>query len=454
MHLHILGICGTFMAGVAEIAVQLGHRVTGSDANVYPPMSTFLRTRGITIHEGYDRAQFEPAPDIVVIGNALSRGNDAVEFVLENHLRYTSGAQWLADEVLHSRHVIAVSGTHGKTTTTSMLTFILREAGLEPGYLIGGIAQDFEQPAALGNGEYFVIEADEYDTAFFDKRSKFVHYRPDTLVINNLEFDHADIFADLGAIKTQFHHLLRTVPSTGLVIYPAADPAVADVFARGCWSRTLSFGFSEDADRQLAPGPDDRHFALSDPARAPLNVPCALLGRHNMQNTAAAVLAACEIGVPADHAARAAGHFGGVKRRLEVIGQPGGITIYDDFAHHPTAISATLRALRGTVGEGRVLCVLEPRSNTMRLGVHAQALGEALTGADAVFLYADDALGWDATTVLSRLGEQGVVADNIEDIVTAVHDIALPGDHVVIMSNGGFAGIHERILRVLERAES
>ncbi len=453
MHIHILGICGTFMAGIAEIAVQLGHRVSGCDASVYPPMSTFLRSRGIDIHEGYDPAQFSVRPDLVIIGNALSRGNAAVEHVLNARLHYCSGAQWLAENVLHDRHVIAVAGTHGKTTTTSILAYILREAGLEPGYLIGGIAHDFEQPATLGNSDYFVIEADEYDTAFFDKRSKFVHYRPTTLIINNLEFDHADIFPDLDAIKTQFHHLLRTVPANGLVLHAAAENAIDEVLKRGCWSRRLSFGVAAGADCRLevAASAGANEFTLHRGHGDPVVVRSKLLGRHNMQNTAAAVLAAVEVGVDVETAAASAGEFGGVKRRLECIGVPRGVTVYDDFAHHPTAIATTLEALRNSVGTARVLCVLEPRSNTMRLGIHAATLAQALNAADEVYLYGDPALNWDPVQALAPLGAKAHVHEKIDTLVAALTAVAMSGDHIVIMSNGAFAGIHELLLNALDK---
>lgn len=451
MHIHILGICGTFMAGIAEIAVQLGHRVTGCDAGVYPPMSTFLRSRGITIHAGYDAAQFATRPDLVIIGNALSRGNAAVEYVLNERLKYCSGAQWLAEHVLHDRHVIAVAGTHGKTTTTSILAFILREAGYDPGYLIGGIAHDFEQPANLGSSDYFVIEADEYDTAFFDKRSKFVHYRPTTLIINNLEFDHADIFPDLDAIKTQFHHLLRTVPANGLILHPAGDEAVDDVLARGCWSRRTSFGFAPAADCRLDVAAGANAFTLHCRDHEAVVVRSKLLGRHNMQNTAAAVLAAVEVGIDVTTATRSAGEFDGVKRRLEQIGAPRGVTVYDDFAHHPTAIASTLEALRNSVGAARVLCVLEPRSNTMRLGVHAATLARALDVADEVYLYADPALEWDPATALAPLGPKAHIHAQVDALVAAVASVAIPGDHIVIMSNGAFAGIHSLLLNALQK---
>lgn len=456
MHIHILGICGTFMAGIAELALELGHRVTGSDANVYPPMSTFLRERGIEIHTGYDAAQLDPAPDLVLIGNALSRGNAAVEETLNRHLRYLSGPQWLAEAVLQTRHVVAVSGTHGKTTTTSILAWILDQCGYDPGYLIGGIAHDFERPAALGGGRYFVIEADEYDTAFFDKRSKFVHYHPDTLIINNLEFDHADIFPNLEAIKHQFHHLLRTVPATGSVLYPSGDDAIEDVIARGCWSRLLSFGFEAGADWKIGDFDETgrEKFTLRVADGPPFGVRSPLLGQHNALNATAALCAAAEIGISIDDAAAALASFGGVKRRLEVIGKVNQITVYDDFAHHPTAIRATLGALRAAVGKARIICVLEPRSNTMRLGIHAQKLGAALGQADSVYVFADPNLQWDPHSLSADLGHKVRARASVEEIVDDVASRAAPGDHVVIMSNGGFANIHGRLLSALKTASA
>ena len=451
MHLHILGICGTFMAGIAQLAIELGHHVTGSDANVYPPMSTFLEHQGIMIHEGYDIAQLDPTPELVLIGNALSRGNDAVEYVLDHHIPYRSGAQWLAEEVLQDRHVIAVSGTHGKTTTTSILTWILTQCGRQPGYLIGGMAQNFEHPAALGDGEYFVIEADEYDTAFFDKRSKFVHYRPDTLIINNLEHDHVDIFPDLEAIKRQFHHLLRTVPASGSVIFHAADEAIRDVLEQGCWSRCESFGFEQPCDWQLAAFNEcaGTSFTLKNKRDDPVTVMSPLLGHHNALNASAALCAALSVGVPLSDALAALTSFGGVKRRLEIVGSVNGITLYDDFAHHPTAIQATLAALRGNVAGGRIICLVEPRSNTMRMGIHAGRIASALQQADLVFVYADAGLTWDPRALLDNVN--GHSMSNIDDIINAVVAEAKVNDHIIMMSNGGFAGIQGRLLaRLLE----
>lgn len=451
MHIHILGICGAFMAGVAELAAQLGHHVTGSDTGVYPPMSTFLAARGIDIHMGYDAGQLNPAPDLVLIGNALSRGNEAVEQTLNEHLDYRSGPQWLATEVLRSRHVIAVSGTHGKTTTASIVTWILEQCGLEPGYLIGGIARDFDRPADLGGGRYFVIEADEYDTAFFDKRSKFVHYHPDTLVINNLEYDHADIFPDLEAIKRQFHHLVRTVPATGSVIYLAADPQIEDVLKRGCWSRCASFGFDSSAEWRIVDFNETsiEKFSLLVAGESPIAVRSPLLGRHNALNATAALRCATELGVPVRDAVAALASFGGVKRRLEVIGVVNQVTVYDDFAHHPTAIGASLDALRPAVGTARIICILEPRSNTMRLGVHAPLIASALAKADESFIYADPDMAWDPQLLADELGDNCRVCAAVDEIIGCVSAMAVPGDHIIIMSNGGFADIHSRLLSAL-----
>ena len=439
------------MAGIAELALQLGHKVSGSDANVYPPMSTFLEQRDIHIFAGYDVRQFDQQPDLVLIGNALSRGNEAVEFVLNRHIRYQSGAQWIADEVLRSRHVIAVSGTHGKTTTTSILTWILDQCGFEPGYLIGGIAKNFPTPASLGGGKFFVIEADEYDTAFFDKRSKFVHYRPDTLIINNLEFDHADIFPDLAAIQRQFSHLLRVVPSHGLIISPASDKAIAAMMSHGCWSRRQSFGFEPTSDWQISAIEQSvsTSFRLQHATTDAVVVRSPLLGEHNAFNVAAAICAAVDVGVSVAQAAATLPLFGGVKRRLEVIGCINGVTVYDDFAHHPTAIQATLTALRASVGTKRIICILEPRSNTMRLGIHATAIGAALSNADKVFVYADESLSWDPATLFNGTDTEGEILSSIERIVDSATAFAEPNDHIVIMSNGGFGDIHAKLLSAL-----
>ncbi|MFT4585011.1 MAG: UDP-N-acetylmuramate: L-alanyl-gamma-D-glutamyl-meso-diaminopimelate ligase [Gammaproteobacteria bacterium] len=439
------------MAGIAELALQLGHTVSGSDASVYPPMSTFLEQRGINIFEGYDTEQFDQRPDLVLIGNALSRGNEAVEYVLNQHIRYQSGAQWIAHEVLRTRHVIAVSGTHGKTTTTSILTWILDQCGLEPGYLIGGIAKNFPLPASLGGGKFFVIEADEYDTAFFDKRSKFVHYQPDTLIINNLEFDHADIFPDLEAIQRQFSHLLRIVPSHGLIISPESDGAIAAVMNQGCWSRRQTFGLEPAGDWQICKieQAGSTSFQLQHTGHDTVAVRSALLGEHNAFNVTAAICAAVDVGVSLAQAVDTLPSFGGVKRRLEVIGCVNGVTVYDDFAHHPTAIQATLTALRASVGGKRIICILEPRSNTMRLGVHAAAIGAALANADKVFVYADKSLSWDPATLFTGTDRDGEILSSVDQIIDAVAPYAAPDDHIVIMSNGGFDGIHAKLLETL-----
>jgi UDP-N-acetylmuramate: L-alanyl-gamma-D-glutamyl-meso-diaminopimelate ligase len=448
MHLHILGICGTFMGGVALLARALGHRVTGSDANVYPPMSTQLEAAGIELMQGYDASHLEPAPDVVVVGNAMKRGIPAVEYMLDAGLPYVSGPQWLAEHLLPGRHVLAVSGTHGKTSTSSMLAWILEDAGLAPGFLIGGVPQDFGVSARLGAGRHFVVEADEYDTAFFDKRSKFVHYRPRTLVINNLEFDHADIFDDLAMIQRQFHHLVRTVPGTGVITYPAGEPAVDVVLAMGAWTPLASIGeggdwsaewLAEDASafRVLAPGGDSAELRWD------------LTGAHNVQNALSAMAAAAHVGVAPAQSAASLGRFQGVKRRMELRGEVRGVRVYDDFAHHPTAIATTLAGLRRRVGDARIIAVLEPRSNTMRLGVHAAALADALAAADRVEVYAPAELDWDAAAVLAPLGARLRVAAAVEDIVAALGAEASPGDHVLVMSNGGFGGIHQRLLDAL-----
>jgi UDP-N-acetylmuramate: L-alanyl-gamma-D-glutamyl-meso-diaminopimelate ligase len=450
MHVHVLGICGTFMGGLALLARSLGHRVTGADANVYPPMSTQLAAAGITLTEGYDPAQLDPVPDQVVIGNALSRGNPAVERVLDDALRYTSGAQWLAEEVLHGRWVLAIAGTHGKTTTASMLAWILEYAGLAPGFLIGGVPLDFGVSARLGEGPFFVVEADEYDTAFFDKRSKFVHYRPRTLVLNNLEFDHADIFSDLAQIQRQFHHLVRTVPGRGLIVAPRSDAALADVLAMGCWTRVEQVDLAEGATwGALGASDDGSRFTIVCEGRRIGEVRWKHTGLHNLANALAALAAARHAGVPPEVGVAALSEFQGVKRRMELRGEAKGVRVYDDFAHHPTAIRTTLHGLRRQVGGARIVAFLEPRSNTMRLGVHKDELPEALAEADRVFVYAPPNLGWDATAVFASMGERARVCATTEDIVRQVVAEALSGDHVLVMSNGGFERIHERLLDAL-----
>ncbi|MBL8483142.1 MAG: UDP-N-acetylmuramate:L-alanyl-gamma-D-glutamyl-meso-diaminopimelate ligase [Rhodocyclaceae bacterium] len=445
MHIHILGICGTFMGGIALIARAAGHRVTGCDANVYPPMSAQLEAEGIQLVEGYGADQLALAPDLYVIGNAISRGNPLLEEILERGLPYVSGPQWLGENVLRDKWVLAVSGTHGKTTTTSMLAWILEHAGLAPGFLVGGVPKNFGVSARLTASRYFVIEADEYDTAFCDKRSKFLHYRPRTLIINNIEFDHADIFADLGAIETQFHHLVRTLARGACVVAHAADASIERVLARGLWSQCERFGAAEAWSLSAAA---DGAAAIAQAGRPLGDLQLAMPGRHNQENALAALVAARHAGVAPDLALAAMARFEGVKRRLELLGTPGGVAVYDDFAHHPTAIAATLAALRARVGEARILAVFEPRSNTMKLGTMKDQLPGALFAADMAFCYGAD-LGWDAGQVLAPLGERAEVSMDIADLVARVRRAAHAGDHVLIMSNGGFGGLHGRLLAAL-----
>jgi UDP-N-acetylmuramate: L-alanyl-gamma-D-glutamyl-meso-diaminopimelate ligase len=450
MHLHILGICGTFMGGIAAIAKAAGHTVTGCDANVYPPMSTQLAALGIGLTEGWDAGQLATVArdaDVFVIGNVVSRGNPLMEAILDTGRRYVSGPQWLYEHVLADRWVLAVAGTHGKTTTTAMLAWILEDAGLAPGFLIGGAPVDFPASARLTDSAFFVIEADEYDTAFFDKRSKFVHYRPRTAILNNLEYDHADIFPDLAAIETQFHHLVRMVPGNGRLVVNGGEGALARVLARGCWSEVERFGFAEVPGT----GPDwtigvDGTILLGGAAQGTLR--CAMSGRHNQLNALAALAAARHVGVPVAHGLAALAKFKGVKRRLETRGSVRGITVYDDFAHHPTAIATTLDGLRRTVGDARILAVLEPRSNTMKLGAMKDALPGSLAGADRVFCYAAH-LGWDARAALAPLGGKALVRDDLAALVAAIVAEARPGDHILVMSNGGFGGIHDLLLKAL-----
>ena len=453
MHVHVLGICGTFMGGVAALAKEAGHRVTGSDANVYPPMSDQLRALGIGLTEGWGLEQLEPAPDVVVIGNALSRGNPCVEAVLSRGLRYTSGAQWLAEHVLRGRWTLAVAGTHGKTTTTAMLAWILEDAGLAPGFLVGGVPADFGVSARLGRAPFFVVEADEYDTAFFDKRSKFVHYAPRTAILNNLEFDHADIFPDLGAIQRQFHHLVRTIPGDGLIVHNAEDANLDAALALGCWTPRESFGTSATRAagdwRAVEVAADGAAFGVELRGARVGAVRWSLAGMHNVANALAAIAAARHAGVPIAAACAALARFRGVKRRLELLGEAGGVKVYDDFAHHPTAVRLTLDGLRRRGGAARILAVLEPRSATMRMGVHKDALGPALAGADLAFLYAPADLGWDVAPVLDALGGRGAALASHETLVAAVVAAARPGDQVLVMSNGGFGGLHRRLLEAL-----
>ena len=447
MHVHILGICGSFMGGIAAIAKSLGHKVTGSDNNVYPPMSTQLEALGIELTEGYDESQFNPVPDMVVIGNAMSRGNPAVEYVLNRNLPYTSGPQWLLDNLLKDRWVIGVSGTHGKTTTTSMVAWILESAGLNPGYLIGGVPENFGVSARIGESPFFVIEADEYDSAFFDKRSKFVHYRPKTLVINNLEFDHADIFTDLNAIQTQFHHLVRMVPENGLILTPNDTPSIEDTLKRGCWSSRQSLGKTWSAALH---NKDGSAFDVLHNGEVVGTVNWSLMGQHNVDNALMAIGAAHHAGVTLKDAIHALSSFKNVKRRMEVKGQVNNITVYDDFAHHPTAIATTLDGLRKKVGNARILAVLEPRSNTMKMGVHKDTLANSWQKADDVFVYEPQGMDWSLVESVKRSSAPAQCFRDVEQIVQKVTNVAQAGDHILIMSNGGFEGIHGRILQALE----
>ncbi len=452
MHIHILGICGTFMAGIAQLAVELGHRVTGCDAGVYPPMSELLAEAGIPVAEGWSAlAAMESPPDLVIVGNALSRGNPAVEFLLDSGLPFTSGPAWLADNVLRHRHVIAIAGTHGKTTTSSLVAWILAGAGLEPGFLIGGIPRNFGRSARLGRGNAFVIEADEYDTAFFDKRPKFMHYLPRTLVINNVEFDHADIFADLAAVKLQFQYLLRTVPARGLVVANADDGNLAGVLARGCWSRRQRFGRGAECEwRLLRRDPASGECALRTPSGDEFTLTPPLIGEHNAYNLLAALAAASGgLGVEPTNAARLAQGFASVKRRLELLDNVAGIYVYDDFAHHPTAVRATLSALRERVGPARIVAVLEPRSNTMRAGHHRNELARAFDGADRVLLFEPPGLNWNLEDATRELAGRRQVCRDLDGLLAALVTEAATGDHIVVMSNGGFGGIHMRLLDAL-----
>ena len=447
MHVHILGICGSFMGGIAAIAKSLGHKVTGSDKNVYPPMSTQLEALGIELTEGYCESQFDPAPDMVVIGNAMSRGNPAVEYVLNRNLPYTSGPQWLLDNLLKDRWVIGLSGTHGKTTTSSMVAWILEHAGLNPGYLIGGVPENFGVSARVGESPFFVIEADEYDSAFFDKRSKFVHYRPKTLVINNLEFDHADIFADLGAIQTQFHHLVRMVPENGLILTPNNTPAIEDMLKKGCWSSRQSLGKEWHAELLKKDGSE---FNVLHNGVIAGTVTWALVGQHNVDNALMAIAAAHHAGVTLPDAIDALSFFKNVKRRMEVKGEVNNITLYDDFAHHPTAIATTLDGLRKKVGNARILAVLEPRSNTMKMGVHKDTLANSWQKADEVYLYEPEGMDWSLVDSVAHSNAPTHCFKDVEKIVQGVCNVAQPGDHILVMSNGGFEGIHGRILDALK----
>ncbi len=454
MRIHILGICGTFMGGIAQLATEMGHKVTGSDLHVYPPMSEQLQASGIELYDGYHADHIDPAPDLVVVGNALSRGNEAVEYVLDQGMPYTSGPAFLADYILPGRWVLAVAGTHGKTTTSSMLACILEDAGLNPGFLIGGVPANFGISARLGDTPFFVVEADEYDSAFFDKRSKFVHYHPRTVVLNNLEFDHADIFPNLAAIQRQFHHLVRTIPGSGLIIAPGHDTALDVVFDMGCWTPIERFDThltaSGPAQWQChALQPDLSQFDVFVDGARQGTVNWTQQGEHNLGNALAAIAAARHAGVPAAIACEGLSRFKGVKRRMECLGHVHGITIYDDFAHHPTAIQTTLNGLRQVVGSERIVCVLDIRSNTMKAGVHKDTLAPSLSAADEVIIYHPDDLGWDPTIITAQL-PNGRTCERVADIITTITIEAQPSDHILIMSNGGFEGLHQRLIDALK----
>lgn len=446
MKIHILGICGTFMGGIALLARAQGHEVTGADSNVYPPMSTMLAEQGVEIIQGY-QPQDLPTDATIVVGNVMKRGLEVVEQMLNQGLPYTSGPQWLGEQILRERWVLAVAGTHGKTTTASMLVWILEYAGLQPGFLIGGVPENFGVSARLGNSPFFVVEADEYDTAFFDKRSKFVHYHPRTLILNNLEYDHADIFPDVQAIKTQFHHLLRTVPGNGLVIVNAQEPHLQDTLAMGCWTPVETFADGAwRAEYLQADGSEFRVF-YADVEQGVVR--WSLLGTHNVNNALAALAAARHVGVPVAHAIAALAEFKGVKRRMQLRGQVRGVQVYDDFAHHPTAITTTLAGLRAKVGQAKIIALLEPRSNTMRMGTHKAQLAQALQAADSVYLYQPAGLGWDLAAVVAELGEKASLWQDVDALAAHVAQQAQAGDHILVMSNGGFGGIHDKLLAQL-----
>lgn len=444
MHIHILGICGTFMGGIAAIAKSLGHKVTGSDQNVYPPMSTQLEDLGIELTQGYDVSQLDPKPDMVVIGNAMSRGNQCVEYVLDKGLPYTSGPEWLKHNLLQNSWVLAVAGTHGKTTTASMLAWVLEYAGLKPGFLIGGIVQNFGISAKVGETPFFVIEADEYDTAFFDKRSKFVHYLPRTLILNNLEFDHADIFEDLNAIKKQFHHLMRTLPQSGKVIWPKQDVALNDVIAQGLWSESETLGVDWNYELIKADGSEFNVLLNGEKQGV---VRWQAIGEHNVKNAIMAIAAARHVGIAIDHSIDALGEFISPKRRMELKADINNIKVYDDFAHHPTAIKTTLAGLRAKVGDEKIIAILEPRSNTMKMGVHQHTLLDSLRDADEVLLFEPENLNWSLKEQADKAGMQ--CFNSTQTIIDAVLENIEPNQHILIMSNGGFNGLHQHLVNGL-----
>ncbi|RTE65881.1 UDP-N-acetylmuramate:L-alanyl-gamma-D-glutamyl-meso-diaminopimelate ligase [Amphritea opalescens] len=458
MHVHILGICGTFMGSLAVLAKELGHRVSGSDANVYPPMSTQLEQQGIQLIEGYDPAQLDPAPDMIIVGNAMTRGNPCVEAMLDKGLPYTSGPQWLSDNLLRDKWVLAVAGTHGKTTTATMLAWLLEFADMAPGFLIGGVPKNFDRSARVGESPFFVIEADEYDTAFFDKRSKFVHYHPRTLVLNNLEFDHGDIFDDLAAIQRQFHHVVRIVPANGQIIMPVDVPALDQVIEQGCWTPLVKTSVGNDsqlnscAEWQARLLKDDgSEFEVLHRGQVVGTVRWQMTGLHSVNNGLMALVAAHHVGVQIAHGIEGLCQFGGVKRRMELIGEVAGIRVYDDFAHHPTAIETTLQGIRAQVGDAPVIAVIEPRSNTMRMGIHRQKLASSARLADKVYWYQPAGLEWSLQDVVDSCENPAVLARDTAETIRQLVAEAKPGSHIVIMSNGGFDGIHLRLLNALQK---
>ena len=443
------------MGGIAAIARAAGHRVTGSDRNVYPPMSTQLESLGIDVIQGFEAGQLDPAPDIVVVGNVMTRGYPVVEALLERGLPYTSGPEWLAREVLKSRWVLAVAGTHGKTTTSSLLTWILEHAGLAPGFLIGGVPANFDTSARLGREPFFVIEADEYDTAFFDKRAKFVHYRPRTAILNNLEYDHADIYPDVASIQRQFHHLVRIVPGGGRIVWNSGDERLRETLAMGCWTPLERFARSGGKDTLWTAKPagavdDYSQFEVLEAGKSRGTVHWSMIGAHNMENALAAIAAARHAGVTVEQSIDALQSFQGIARRMQVRGEIDGVRVYDDFAHHPTAITTTVDGLRRRVGKARIIAVLEPRSNTMRMGVHQDTLAGSLSDADEVWLYAPPDIGWNTDAVVAALGSRGHSSRDIDSLASDLARSARPGDHVLIMSNGGFGGLHGKLLANLE----
>jgi UDP-N-acetylmuramate: L-alanyl-gamma-D-glutamyl-meso-diaminopimelate ligase len=460
MHIHILGVCGTFMGSLAQLAKDLGHRVTGSDTNVYPPMSTQLEQAGIELMQGFEPAHLQPAPDLVIIGNAMSRGNPAVEYVLNQGIAYTSGPQWLRDHVLQGKWVLAVAGTHGKTTTSSMLAWILEYAGMAPGYLIGGVTKNFPTSARLGDTPFFVVEADEYDSAFFDKRSKFVHYNARTVILNNLEFDHADIFPDLAAIQKQFHHLVRTVPNNGLLISPANDQALAEVIHQGSWTPLQQFAVIGETDSMVNNSAewqakllaaDGSSFAVLHNGNEVAQVNWTQTGIHNVNNGLAAIIAARHVGVTPEHSAQALEQFAGVKRRMECLADVHSIKVYDDFAHHPTAIKTTLAGLRAKVGDEKIIAIIEPRSNTMRMGVHKNALNQSCTDADDVLWYQPANVDWAMDEVVNKSPVPAKLLRNLNELIHCAISLCENNTHIVIMSNGGFGGVHQQLIDQLKQ---